>query len=251
MKLIHKSSSRHHEQIAVYETDRLYGERGRFRLLQFSDEAVQGAYDLNRPERIIFEYPRAVIHLMERNHPGFEDVFMIGHGIGTIAGHYPDKSFKVAELDEAVAELSRRYFGCKTADVMIGDGRQLLASEPGQSLDYIILDAFTKDGTPRHLITAEFFRLAFGKLDSAGALLMNIMGRSEQDWLVGSAYAALAGEFAYTKAFILASGENYLPKNIILMGSKTPIRFQSKQMAGFAETELAAGQVLHDQADLL
>jgi spermidine synthase len=39
---------------------------------------------------------------MECNDLAFENVFVIGHGIGTISRHYPEKWFKVAEIDEKV-----------------------------------------------------------------------------------------------------------------------------------------------------
>jgi len=97
--------------ITVYETDRLYGERGRFRVMQFSDDAVQGALDLNAPGRMVLEYPRAMIHLVEANHPVPRALFLIGHGIGTIAGYYKDTRLVSAEIDERVAALSRRFFG--------------------------------------------------------------------------------------------------------------------------------------------
>lgn len=78
-------NSKNTPEIQVYETTELYGERGRFRVLQFSGDAIQGALDLDHPRRVVFEYPRAMIHLMEAGEPYFEDVFLIGHGIGTIA----------------------------------------------------------------------------------------------------------------------------------------------------------------------
>ena len=108
----------HNHEITVYDTQELYGEKGNFRVLQFLDEAVQGAIDLNNPQRIMFEYPRAMIHLMEVNNPSFEDVFVIGHGIGTIASRFSDKRFKIAELDDKVVELSKRYFGYRQDNVV-------------------------------------------------------------------------------------------------------------------------------------
>ena len=99
-----------HQAITVYEANQLYGETGRFRFLQFADDAVQGALDLKNPRRIVLEYPRALIHLMERNDPLFRRLFMIGHGIGTIAAHYPDKQVTVAEIDEHVVEFCRDLF---------------------------------------------------------------------------------------------------------------------------------------------
>jgi spermidine synthase len=159
LHLLFQEFSNNHE-ITVYDTSELYGEKGKFRIIQFSNEAVQGALDLNNPERIVFEYPRAIIHLMEFNDPSFEDVFVIGHGIGTIAGHFSEmKRFKVAELDDKIVELSKRYFGYRQDNVIIGDGRHILRSEEPHTYDYIILDAFTDKGTPRHLTSKKFFSL--------------------------------------------------------------------------------------------
>lgn len=104
-------------EISVYESTQLYGEIGKFRFLQFSDHAVQGAIDLNDPQRIVLEYPRAIIHLMNINEPLFNNVFVIGHGIGTIAGHFSNKRFSVAEIDEKVVELSRSFLD--TSPIML------------------------------------------------------------------------------------------------------------------------------------
>jgi spermidine synthase len=151
LHILFKELSNNHE-ITVYDTDELYGERGRFRVLQFSDGAVQGAMDCNNTERIVLEYPRAIIHLMECNNPSFEDVFVIGHGIGTVAGCFSEKRCKVAEVDEKVVEASKRFFSYPNTNVLIGDGRHILERETSHSYDYIILDAFTGKGTPQHLI---------------------------------------------------------------------------------------------------
>ncbi|MBE1445184.1 hypothetical protein GGC63_004652 [Paenibacillus sp. OAS669] len=67
MQLLLRETSDYSE-VSVYETTQLYGVNGKFRCLQFSDHAVQGAMDLKDPKRIVLEYPRAIIHLMEANH---------------------------------------------------------------------------------------------------------------------------------------------------------------------------------------
>lgn len=237
----------HHHGITVYDTTELYGEKGHFRVLEFDNDAIQGAVDLDDPDRILFEYPRAMIHLMEFNNPGFEDVFVIGHGIGTIAGHYPEKRFKAAELDEKVVELSRSWFGYQKDNVIVGDGRRILMGEKANAYDYLILDAFTEKGTPRQLISGEFFRLAEEKLDAGGSVIMNLIGRGEQDKLVGAVHSTLRAVFAHTKAFTLQSksGSGGI-RNIIIMGSGRPIGFQARHMAGFAEFEPPEGYIIAD-----
>ncbi|MFC5451147.1 spermidine synthase [Paenibacillus aestuarii] len=245
MNLLFKNTDQHRE-ITVYETSELDGKKGTFRVLQFSDQAVQGAMDLKQPARIIFEYPRAMLHLMHFNDPSFEDVFVIGHGIGTIARNLPNKRVKVAELDENVVELSRRYFGYSLNNVIVGDGREILDGEKPHTYDYIVLDAFNRSGTPPHLTSREFFRLAKDKLNSKGAILMNLIGRGAKDKLVSAIHSTLSTEFAYIKTFALPSESDGDVKNIILMGGNRPFCFQSRNMAGFIEMELEQGHVFID-----
>ncbi|MEK4062585.1 fused MFS/spermidine synthase [Paenibacillus sp. FSL H3-0321] len=239
-------NSENNPEIQVYETTELYGERGRFRVLQFSGDAIQGALDLDHPRRVVFEYPRAMIHLMEAGEPYFEDVFLIGHGIGTLAGYFAEKRFKVAEVNAEVVKLSRQHFGYSLDNVIVGDGRRILEGEPERRYDFILLDAFTADGTPRHLVSSEFFALARSKLNSRGSIIMNLMGRSEKDRLIGAIHTTLAGEFANIKAFALPSEGTADIRNIIIMGSGKPIRYQARQMAGFVEVTLGQGHVIRD-----
>jgi spermidine synthase len=246
LQILFKGFSHNHE-ITVYDTEELDGEKGKFRVLQFSDQAVQGAIDLNNPQRIMFEYPRAMIHLMEVNTPSFEDVFIIGHGIGTIASHFSDKRFKIAELNDKVVELSKRFFGYCQNNVIVGDGRQILGSEEPHAYDYIIVDAFTDKGTPRHLTSREFFQMTSGKLGSQGSIIMNLMGKGENDKLMKAIHTTLSQHYAYTKSFRLLSSEGVKDlQNIIMIGRNKPIGFQLRHMAGFTEIELGQGHIIMD-----
>ncbi|KUP25676.1 fused MFS/spermidine synthase [Paenibacillus sp. DMB5] len=233
-------------EIQVYETTELYGEKGRFRVLQFSGDAIQGALDLEQPKRVVFEYPRAMIHLMEYNRPLFQDVFLIGHGIGTIAGYFAEKRFKVAEVNPEVVRYSRSHFGYTQDNVLIGDGRSLLEAERDGQYDYILLDAFTASGTPQHLISHEFFRLTRTKLHSGGSILLNLMGKSENDRLMGAIHTTLSEHFAYVEAFALPAEGAADVRNILLMGSGQPVRYQARQLAGFVPVTLGQGHVIWD-----
>jgi spermidine synthase len=245
LHLLFNEFSDNHE-ITVYDTTELYGEKGKFRVMQFSNKAIQGAIDLNHPERIVFEYPRAIIHLMEFNDPSFEDVFVIGHGIGTIAGHFSEKRFKVAEIDNKVVELSKLYFGYSKDNVIVGDGRHILGSEEPHAYDYIILDAFTGKGTPKHLTSKEFFKVTREKLDSQGSIILNLIGRGESDKHINAIQKTLSQAYAYTKSFSLPSAGVSDIQNIIIIGRNKPIVFQLRHMAGFTEIELGQGHIIMD-----
>jgi spermidine synthase len=243
MQLIHHTKSPHQE-LSVYEAFRLYGENGRFRLLQFSEAAVQGAMDLDRPERILFEYPQAMIHLMKHHQPDFSRAFMIGLGIGTIPRHFPAGTFRVAELDEEVIRISREYFGYTEDNVAAGDGRHLLLAESDGSLDFILVDAFNPAGTPRHLTSLEFFRLAEPKLAAGGAVILNLAGKESNDRHINAIHTTLTRVFRHTAAYVLPSSGRQC--NIILAGSHEPVSGRISQMAGFREAVLEEGHNVRD-----
>ncbi|WP_376768692.1 spermidine synthase [Paenibacillus foliorum] len=245
MHLLAKEFSMFNE-IAVYDTNQLYGEMGKYRFLQFSDDAMQGAIDLKDLSRIVLEYPRAIIHLMEYNNPSFENLFIIGHGIGTIASHYPDRGVTVAEIDEKVVELSKLFFKYRKDNVIVGDGRQILMNEESNSYDYIILDAFNKKGTPLHLTTTEFFEMTREKLNSRGAVIMNLMGKIKNDKLIDAIHSTFRETYVYSKAFSLPGADESDIRNIIVIGSNRTIEFQAREMAGFLEIELGQGHIIVD-----
>jgi spermidine synthase len=213
----------------------------------FADDAVQGAIDLKNPKRIILEYQRALISVMEAMNPYFEKVFLIGHGIGTIAGHYANKRFKTAEIDESVVELSRQYFNYGRNDVIIGDGRQLLDKEAPNSFDYIIVDAFTDKGTPHHLKTMEFFAMTMEKLASNGVLLLNLMGKTNNDRLLNAIYSTLSHTYFYTKAFSLPAEAERDERNILVVASNKTLDCQAGDIGkGIVEIELGQGHAIMD-----
>ncbi|WP_308637916.1 spermidine synthase [Paenibacillus silvisoli] len=234
-------------EIIVYDTDEYGGSRGRFRILQFSDQAMQGAMDLEQPERILFEYPQAMLHLMASGDGGSAgSVFLIGHGIGTIARHCAGRRVKVAELDAQVVELSNKFFGYCGPDVVVGDGRALLAEEAAGSYDFILLDAFSDKGTPRHLTSRGFFELAASKLEDTGTILVNLMGKSENDAHIAAIHTTLRQAFPNVKAFALPAAHAADRRNYILAGSFVAIPYQTKKMAGFTEIELGHGYIIED-----
>jgi spermidine synthase len=234
------------QDLMVCDTHDLYGEKGSFRVLQFANEAIQGAMDLRDPKRILFEYPRAIIHLMEHNHPDLSDAFIIGHGIGTLPGYWAHRRVKVAEWDGTILELSRKYFGYTGDNVTVGDGRAVLEAQGSHTYDCIVLDAFTEKGTPRHLISGEFFAIAREKLDSQGSIIMNLIGKGDHDPLISAVHSTLVEQFAYTRSFCLSSKGTIGMRNILIMGSPKPIGFQARQMAGFTEIHLAPGFIITD-----
>lgn len=107
---------------------------------------------------------------------------VVGLGAGTIAA-YGQKGDVVRffEINPAVVELSKNYFtyikdSPAKVEIVLGDGRIKLEEENVQKLplyDLLVLDAFSDDAIPMHLLTNEAFTSYTKRLKPQGALLIN------------------------------------------------------------------------------
>ncbi|HEY2018345.1 MAG TPA: fused MFS/spermidine synthase, partial [Bryobacteraceae bacterium] len=110
-------------------------------------------------------------------------VGIIGLGAGTLAAYgKPGDSFRFFEINPAVIEIASRQFRflreseAKT-DVVMVDGRLGIGREPPESFDVIILDAFSDDSIPVHLLTREAFQVYSHHLRPGGVLAVHITNR--------------------------------------------------------------------------
>ncbi|HEY8258577.1 MAG TPA: fused MFS/spermidine synthase [Gemmatimonadales bacterium] len=112
-------------------------------------------------------------------------VGVIGLGAGSVAAYaVPGERWTFFEIDPAVERMARdpQYFRFLTdcADsvrVVQGDGRLTLTRVPDASLDLLILDAFSSDAIPAHLLTREALGVYRAKLAPAGVILFHISNR--------------------------------------------------------------------------
>jgi hypothetical protein len=113
-------------------------------------------------------------------------VGVIGLGVGTLAAwSRPGDLFRFYELDPDVARLSagerplftylRDARGAIT--VRLGDGRVALESEPPQAYDVLVVDAFSSDAVPTHLLTREAFAAYRRHLAPGGAIALHVTNR--------------------------------------------------------------------------
>ncbi|MGE0699019.1 MAG: fused MFS/spermidine synthase, partial [Hyphomicrobiaceae bacterium] len=65
----------------------------------------------------------------------------------------------------------------KPPDIVIGDARLTLGREPDGAFDLIIVDAFTSDAVPIHLMTAEALRIYLAKTGPKGIAVLHISNR--------------------------------------------------------------------------
>jgi len=112
------------------------------------------------------------------------DVAVIGLGAGSMAAYArPDQRWTFFEIDAAVERIARTssYFtylnDCGTAcRVVLGDGR-LALQRTSQLYDVVVLDAFSSDAVPMHLLTSEALSLYESHLAPGGAIVLHISNR--------------------------------------------------------------------------
>ena len=109
---------------------------------------------------------------------------IVGLGVGTLACYRrPGQRWTFFEIDPEVLAYSRRHHFtfldrcAPDAPVVIGDARLNLAELPRGSLDILVVDAFSSDAIPLHLLTREAYAVYFRALAPDGFLLVHISNR--------------------------------------------------------------------------
>jgi hypothetical protein len=118
-------------------------------------------------------------------YPRFDRVDAIGLGVGTLAAYgRPGERLTFYELDPAVARIAGdprffTYLRDSRADVKIvlGDGRRMIAHVPDGTSDLVIVDAFSSDAVPVHLLTREALELYLRKLRPGGLIAFHVTNR--------------------------------------------------------------------------
>ena len=142
------------------------------------------------------------------------NIGVVGLGIGTLAT-YPRTGdhLRFFEIDPEVERIARdrRFFTflsdcAKTRpDVVLGDARLMLAMEQPQTFDLLVLDAFSADAVPTHLLTVEALELYLRLIKPDGVLLLHLSNRNLALEAPAAAGARAAGAIALM--------QNYAPRN--------------------------------------
>lgn len=168
----------------------LYDRRGNYHTL-LHGTTVHGKQSLDpqrQTEPLTYFYPSGPIGQVFKsfnNTQRLSNVAVMGLGIGTLAAYsQPGQQWTFYEIDPTVEKLARdsRYFtflqDSKAAvSVVLGDARLRLMDVPENSYDALVMDAFSSDSIPVHLVTREAIQLYLSKLKKQGLLIINISNR--------------------------------------------------------------------------
>jgi hypothetical protein len=110
-------------------------------------------------------------------------VGVIGLGAGSMVSYAREgDTFRFYEINPQVLDLAKREFTFLTEspaeiDVVLGDGRLSLEREASQQFDVLVMDAFSGDSIPMHLLTREAMAIYMRHLKPGGVLAFQATNR--------------------------------------------------------------------------
>jgi hypothetical protein len=123
------------------------------------------------------------------------NIGVIGLGAGTIAAYgQSGDHIRFYDINPAVAPIAQNVFtyirdSAAQVEIVEGDGRTSLGSESPQHFDVLVIDAFSGDAIPIHLLTTEAMAVYRKHLNPGGILAFHISNRHVS---LGPAVALLA-----------------------------------------------------------
>ena len=121
------------------------------------------------------------IETLQRNGP--MTVGVIGLGAGTLTTYArKEDHYVVYDINPLVLKIAHTQFtfldNCLGRhEVVMGDARLSLESEPSQQFDVLAVDAFSGDAIPVHLLTREAYQLYWRHLKPDGVLAVHVSNR--------------------------------------------------------------------------
>jgi hypothetical protein len=129
---------------------------------------------------------------------------VIGLGTGSLACHSAEgENWRFFEIDPVMVNIAVQsesftfVENClPKADIVIGDARLTMNKEKDGAYDLIIVDAFSSDAVPVHLMTAEALAMYIAKLSPSGVALLHISNRYlDLDAVLGATAPLVPGVF--------------------------------------------------------
>lgn len=172
---------------------------------------------------------------------------IIGLGVGTMAAYaHAGDWFGFYEINPQVIDLAKTQFtylaAAKNAgaalDIIGGDARLALEKQSSQQFDVLLVDAFSSDAIPVHLLTTEALRVYSRHLAAGGIVAFHVSNRYLELQPVVKQLAKLQNLHAFwisdepaelylsRSDYVLVSADPDLEGKYPFMGRSTPIKTQ-------------------------
>lgn len=164
------------------------GPNNRYHVLTHGN-TMHGKQDLVKPHSpLMYYYSNGPIGQVFKAFSGprhKQNVALVGLGVGALAAYgEPGQSMTYYEIDPNIKETATNpkfftYVRDSKANVnfVLGDGRLQLAKAPNGSYGMIVLDAFSSDSIPIHMLTKEAVQMYVSKLVPDGVIAYHISNR--------------------------------------------------------------------------
>lgn len=194
-----------HEERSVYRNIFVTEVDGR-RCLLFNavrGERNQTCMNMRNPKEFVFHYARMTMAGLLVN-PDPKNILIAGLGGGTLpsALHelYPNAKIEIIEIDQAVVNVAKNFFNFEESELVethVVDARVFIkrAGLSGRKFDFIVLDAFTGEYIPEHMLTREFLEEVKQVMTPDGVLISNTFSTSELYAHESETYRAVFGDF--------------------------------------------------------
>jgi len=186
--------------------------------------------------------PETPIGQVFNTHLAPGNVGVVGLGTGSVACYaQPGQSYVYYEIDPLVVKYAKdpdhfTYLSECTPDaqIILGDGRLNLAAQPVDKYNLLLIDAFSSDSIPVHLMTIEAVDLYLSRLSEDGLLVLHISNRHLDLSRIVARIADRLGVSAYYQF--------YVADESAITGSAA----SSSQVVVLARTESALDAVKND-----
>jgi spermidine synthase len=235
-----------HTGTLVYEKETLYShldviDSGNIRTL-YLDGNIHSQMYKDRPEELVNTYTK-YFHLGFLFNPNAKDVLFVGgggfSGPKNFLSMYSDVSIDVVEIDPDVINTAHNYFNLPANNgsrlMVYNDDARNFLSKTEKQYDLIILDAFSENYVPFHLMTLEYFQLLDEKLTSDGIIISNNIGSMTGDRsdIIRAVYKTISQVFPSVYVFPIEKNPGNL-QNIMLATMKTPTDYSKDELSQLA-----------------
>jgi hypothetical protein len=173
------------------------------------------------------------------------NIGVIGLGAGTLAAYgRPGDHIRFYDINPAVPAIAKNVFtyirnSAAQVDIIEGDARASLAGETSQHFDVLVVDAFSGDAIPIHLLTTEALALYRRHLTPHGIVAFHVsnlhvdlvpaialLARSVgiQAWVVSTGAAWQSGEFSSTWILVTADPNFFVQPELLAAGHSPGLR---------------------------
>jgi hypothetical protein len=191
---------------------------------------------------------RALLKLNKRTDA---HVGVVGMGAATVAA-YGEKGhvYRFYEINPEIVHFAREWFYFLgdlehrggTVQVIMGDARRSLENDPSQQFDVLLLDAFSGDSVPVHLLTREAFEIYQRHMKSDGIIAVHVTNRyldiapvvekvaASLSWKTTRVSTDSEGLHDSTDYVMVTNDENFLRENSHVIDEKenvTPVSLWS------------------------